>query len=67
MPMNAIMQERRLELAGEGHRWFDLVRNNQAASKLSNRGFVDGKHNYFPIPFSELLNTSLEQDPAYSN
>ncbi|RIA09081.1 SusD-like starch-binding protein associating with outer membrane [Flavobacteriaceae bacterium MAR_2010_72] len=65
--MDAIMKERRLELAGEGQRWFDLVRSGQAASKLSSRGFIAGKHEFFPIPFGELENTSLQQDPSYSN
>jgi len=63
--MNAIMAERRLELAGEGHRWFDLVRTGQAAAKLSSRGFVSGKHEIFPIPYKELENTKLVQNPNY--
>ena len=64
--LEAIMDERRLELAGEGHRWFDLVRSGMAASKLSSRGFIAGKHEFFPIPFKELENTSLVQDPSYN-
>jgi hypothetical protein len=64
--MNAIMAERRLELAGEGHRWFDLVRTGQAAAKLSSRGFVAGKHEIFPIPYKELENTQLVQNPNYN-
>jgi hypothetical protein len=64
--MNAIMAERRLELAGEGHRWFDLVRTGQAATKLSSRGFVAGKHEILPIPFKELENTKLVQNPNYN-
>ena len=63
--MDAIMQERRLELAGEGHRWFDLVRTGQAATKLADRGFVAGKHDIFPIPVGELNNTQLVQNPNY--
>ena len=43
-----IWDERRLEFAGEGHRFFDLVRTGQAAAKIS--GFVEGKHEVFPIP-----------------
>lgn len=61
-----IMQERRLELAGEGHRWFDLVRTGQAASVLSSRGFIADKHDRMPIPLLELTNTKLVQDPAYN-
>ncbi|MDP3357716.1 MAG: RagB/SusD family nutrient uptake outer membrane protein [Lutibacter sp.] len=64
--LSTIMAERRLELAGEGHRWFDLVRTGQAAAKLSNRGFVAGKHNIFPIPYKELENTKLVQNPNYN-
>ncbi len=64
--MNTIMAERRLELAGEGHRWFDLVRTGQAATKLSSRGFVAGKHDILPIPYKELENTKLVQNPNYN-
>lgn len=65
--MESIMQERRLELAGEGHRWFDLIRTGKAVEVLADRGFVAGKHDALPIPQSELEfdGTKLEQDPAY--
>ncbi|GAA0554636.1 RagB/SusD family nutrient uptake outer membrane protein [Chitinophaga japonensis] len=56
-----IMQERRLELAGEGFRWFDLVRTGRASAVLGSRGFVAGKHEYLPIPLLELDNTQIEQ------
>ena len=62
----AIQAERRLELAGEGHRWFDIVRTNRAATLLSNRGFVAGKNEILPIPFNELQNTKLVQNPLYN-
>ena len=62
---NAIMQERRMELAGEGFRWFDLVRTGQAAAKLANRGFVAGKNEIFPIPYQEIENTKIVQNPNY--
>jgi hypothetical protein len=61
----AIKAERRLELAGEGHRFFDLVRWGDAASKLSSRGFVAGKNEIFPIPYNELQGTLLVQNPNY--
>jgi SusD family. len=63
--MDAIKKERRLELAGEGHRFFDLVRWGDAASKLASRGFVAGKNEIFPIPSSELEGTKLVQNPGF--
>lgn len=63
--MAAIKTERRLELAGEGHRFFDLVRWGDAAQKLADRGFVAGKNEIFPIPFRELQGTKLVQNPNY--
>jgi hypothetical protein len=62
----AIKAERRAELAGEGHRFFDLVRWGDAATKLASRGFKSGKNEVFPIPFRELLNTKLVQNPGYN-
>ena len=62
----AIKNERRVELAGEGHRFFDLVRWGDATSKLSNRGFVAGKDEIFPIPLRELQGTKLKQNPGYN-
>jgi hypothetical protein len=47
-----IWNERRLELACEGHRYFDLVRTKQAATTLV--GFVTGKHELFPLPQVEI-------------
>ena len=54
-------KERRLELAGEGQRWLDLVRWGKAATVLASKGFVAGKNEIFPIPQSELNNTLLQQ------
>ena len=47
----------------EGHRFFDLVRTNQAASKIN--GFVEGKHEVFPIPQVEIDISGLTQNPGY--
>lgn len=60
-----IMTERRLEFAGEGQRWFDLVRTGRASEALKFKGYVEGKNDKLPIPLLELTNTALEQDPAY--
>lgn len=59
----AIWEERRLEFAMEGDRFFDLVRTGKAATKLT--GFVAGKHEIFPIPQREIDISGLEQNPGY--
>lgn len=46
-----IYKERRLELAGEGHRFFDQVRTGQTNSIP---GFTPGKNELFPIPRIEI-------------
>ncbi|MBU2525533.1 MAG: RagB/SusD family nutrient uptake outer membrane protein [Bacteroidetes bacterium] len=63
--ISAIWDERRLELMGEGFRFFDLVRTGQAASKI--QGFVPGKHEVFPIPSIEieLAGNRWPQNPGY--
>jgi starch-binding outer membrane protein, SusD/RagB family len=63
--IDAILNERRLELAGEGHRWYDLVRTGRAATVLASRGFVAGKNEIWPIPLKELENTKIKQNPKY--
>ncbi|KPM30665.1 Ragb/susd domain-containing protein [Croceitalea dokdonensis DOKDO 023] len=61
----AIYQERRVELVGEGHRFFDLVRTDRAAQEID--GFQSGKHELFPIPLIEieLTGNRWEQNPGY--
>lgn len=71
----AIEKERRLELAFEGHRWFDLKRTGRAIDVISNVSGPDGEPlNYpinmnkllWPIPQSELDNNgNLVQNPGY--
>lgn len=62
-----IIEERRHELALEGHRFWDLVRTGKAASVLGPLGFVAGKHDLFPIPQNEIdiSQGSLEQNPNW--
>lgn len=60
-----IYNERRLELATEGHRWFDLVRTGQAASILAFKNFTPNKNEVLPIPLNELNNTKMVQNPNY--
>lgn len=61
----AIWRERRFELIGEGHRFFDLVRTGKAVGTIP--GFVSGKHELFPIPFEEIQfsNGNWQQNPNY--
>lgn len=76
----AILHERRVELAFENHRWFDLIRNFTAEelvryfkgkdqadygnAKLSN---ISVKDRYYPIPFDEykLNPEQMYQNPGY--
>lgn len=56
--MTAIKKERQMELAFEGVRFLDLIRWGDAASVLGSQGFVEGKHNLYPIPADELRNNA---------
>ncbi|MCL3782631.1 RagB/SusD family nutrient uptake outer membrane protein [Prolixibacteraceae bacterium JC049] len=62
---DAIYQERWVELMGEGHRFFDLVRTNRAANEID--GFVSGKHELFPVPIEEIQFSggNWSQNPNY--
>ncbi len=62
---NDIYHERRVELVGEGHHFFDLVRTGRAAQEID--GFVAGKHEVFPIPSIEiqLAGNIWTQNPGY--
>lgn len=61
----AIYHERRLELLGEGHRFFDLVRTGKAAGVID--GFTAGKNEVFPIPLEEIEFSAgnWSQNPNY--
>lgn len=63
-----IWHERRLELAMEHDRWFDLNRTGQAgvAMRAAGKPYVDGKHNLFPIPNDQLIQTpDMGQNPNW--
>ncbi|MEO0553849.1 MAG: RagB/SusD family nutrient uptake outer membrane protein [Bacteroidota bacterium] len=70
---DAIEMERRLELIGEGHRWFDLKRTGRAVETM-NAWFaandknvtISSNHLILPIPQSQLdTDPALEQNPGY--
>lgn len=66
---NAIWKERRVEMAMEHDRFFDLVRQGRAGTVLRAHGknFVDGKNELFPIPQKhiDLSAGSLKQNNGY--
>ncbi len=65
--LEAIYRERQLELATEGHRFFDLVRTGRAGTVLGIQGFTVGKNEVLPIPQTEIDITegNLKQNPGY--
>jgi hypothetical protein len=74
--MNWVIDERLVELAGEGQRWFDLRRwqmqgiislnNAFFSSNSSTMSFQLPKHLNFPIPNSEIdVNPNVAQNTGY--
>lgn len=71
----AIEKERRLELAFEGHRWYDLKRTGRAIAVMNavtganneNLGYdLNEQRLLWPIPQAELdKNSKLTQNPGY--
>lgn len=63
-----VWKERRLELAFEHDRWFDIVRTGQGQAAMSANGkvFVVGKHELFPIPNNQIIQTpTIGQNPNW--
>lgn len=69
---DAVLTERRIELAFEGQRWFDLVRTGRllsavnAETSFGRNPQIKPHHVLFPIPQVELgANRALVQNPGY--
>ncbi|WP_026903505.1 RagB/SusD family nutrient uptake outer membrane protein [Pedobacter glucosidilyticus] len=66
----AIRKERRIELAMEHERFFDLVRWGTAATVMQGVGknFIPGRHELLPIPQAQidLSKGRLTQNPGYN-
>ncbi|MFZ4724735.1 MAG: RagB/SusD family nutrient uptake outer membrane protein [Paludibacter sp.] len=76
--IKAIRHERRVELAMEGHRWFDLCRWGVAKEVMDAykstesvdaqkhmAAFIKGKHELMPIPSKEIDLNPMDQNPNY--
>ena len=74
----AIRHERRMELAMEGHRWFDLVRWGNTKEHMDAYAVTEtpearqhmgtfraGVHEIFPIPVEEIELNPMDQNPGY--
>jgi len=71
-----ILEERKVELMYEGHRWFDLIRTGKALEALASvprdnspgapAMLTEPGRQVFPIPNTERnANPGMEQNPAY--
>ncbi len=64
----AIEQERRVELAFEDHRWFDLLRTGRMIAVMSSKGFtVSNKDLLIPIPLEVIQSNpdKIKQNSGY--
>ncbi|MDA3853049.1 MAG: RagB/SusD family nutrient uptake outer membrane protein [Bacteroidales bacterium] len=74
----AIRHERRVELAMEGHRWYDICRwgiakevmdaykaGETPEARAEMADFIAGKHELFPIPSKEIDLNAMPQNPQY--
>ncbi|WP_201748016.1 RagB/SusD family nutrient uptake outer membrane protein [Chitinophaga vietnamensis] len=64
---NAIWHERRVELAMEFDRYFDVIRQGRAAQVFGPKGFTAGKNEVWPVPQNEIDVSAgkLTQNPGY--
>ncbi|HEY0176649.1 MAG TPA: RagB/SusD family nutrient uptake outer membrane protein, partial [Pedobacter sp.] len=70
---NAVLQERRLEMPLELHRWFDLIRTNTAVAALQNSGLtplsIQPYQYLYPVPQTQIdiMNNKaiFAQNPGY--
>jgi hypothetical protein len=74
----AIEQERRVEFAGEGHRWFDLLRTGRAVAVMTAHGIQEKVlkttvqanayttfRSLLPIPDREIVTFGYAQNPGW--
>ncbi|KAB1157921.1 RagB/SusD family nutrient uptake outer membrane protein [Flavobacterium luteum] len=68
--LESILKERRLEMAMEHDRWFDIVRTGQAQAAMAANGktFIVGTHEVFPIPQQQITASGgrLTQNNGYN-
>lgn len=64
----AIWNERRLELAMENDRYFDVIRQGRAAAIFGTKGWTANKNEVWPIPYNEILLSGgkLSQNQGYN-
>ncbi len=64
----AIWNERRLELAMENDRYFDIIRQGRAAAIFGTKGWTANKNEVWPIPYNEILLSGgkLTQNKGYN-
>ncbi|MGB3144696.1 MAG: RagB/SusD family nutrient uptake outer membrane protein [Maribacter sp.] len=66
---DALVHERKVELAGEQIRYNDILRWNLASTELSGTNFQVGKNELWPIPDREIFSneavTSADQNPGF--